>query len=151
MDVVYEFLITLFESLGLYSCQGGLAEHLRGMDIKCKNYSNQSIYSIVFLCIVIVDSIILVNYYFGLLNRIPFNRVWWWIINLLIGSTIVFITAFLYSNNDLETNNICNQLKVTTSDCWGFAITAAIYSIIWSILLSVLIKWKSSVNKKVPF
>jgi hypothetical protein len=152
MNVISEFLITLFESLGLYSSQNGLSEHLRGLDIKCEQgYIRQSIYSMVFLSLFIINAIIVINYYYGVLNRIPFNRFLWWIINVLVGSGIMFFISFLYANNDLVTHNICQDLSVTTSDCLGFGATSAIFSIVWSGTLSVIIKWKSSVNKKVPF
>ncbi len=151
MNAVAEFLITLFESIGLYSTQNGLSEHLRGLDIKGIDYSNQSIYAMVFLCLFIVNSLIVINYYYGILNRIPFNRFLWWLINVIVGATILFFVAFLYANNDFTTGNIYSKLSVTSSDCVGFGFTAAIYSIIWSCILSIIIKWKSSVNKKVPF
>jgi len=151
MNAITEFLITLFESIGLYSTQNGLGEHLRGLDIEGIDYSNQSVYVMVFLCLFIVNLIIIFNYYFGILNRIPFNRFLWWLSNVIVGATILFFVAFLYANNDLTTGNIYSKLSVTSSDCVGFGFTAAIYSILWSLFLSVAIKWKSSVNKKVPF
>lgn len=146
-----EFLITIFESFNLYSTQNGLGEHLRGLDIKGIDYSNQSIYSMVFLSLFIVNALIIINYYYGLLNRIPFNRFFWWLINVLLGSIILFFIAFLYSNNDFVTGNYYPKLSISTSDCVGFGLTAAIFSILWSCVLSILIKWNSSVNKKVPF
>lgn len=146
-----EFLITIFESFNLYSTQNGLGEHLRGLDIKGIDYSNQSIYSMVFLSLFIVNALIIVNYYYGLLNRIPFNRFFWWFINVLLGSVILFFIAFLYSNNDFVTGNYYTKLSISTSDCVGFGLTSAIFSILWCCILTVLIKWNSSVNKKVPF
>jgi hypothetical protein len=151
MDFITEFLITIFESLNLYSVQGGLAEHLRGLDLECSDYTRQSIYSMVFLALFLINSIIIINYYYGMLNRIPFNHIIWWILNVFFGAFIMFFIAFLYSNNDLESDNFCSSLSITTSDCVGFGMTTSIFSIVWSTLLSVLIKWNSSVNKKVPF
>lgn len=146
-----EFLITMFESFNLYSSQMGLGEHLRGLDIKGLNFSNQSIYSMVFLSLFLVNTLIMINYYYGVLNRIPFNRFFWWLLNVIIGSTILFLIAFLYSNNDFVTGNYYPKLSISTSDCIGFGLTSLIFSFIWCCILSVLIKWNSSVNKKVPF
>lgn len=146
-----DFFITLFETLGLYSTQNGLAEHLRGMNLKCEDYTGQSIYNIVFICLVSINSIIIINYYYGIFNRRPFNRWWWWLINVLAGSVILFFIGFMYPNNDLESGNYCKDLVMSTADCSGFGFTASIYSFIWCCLLSMIIKWKSSVNKKVPF
>lgn len=146
-----EFLITIFESLGLYSTQNGLAEHLRGLDLKGQDYSDQSKYSMVFLSLFLINILIIVNYYYGLFNRIPFNKFLWWLLNVIVGSLILFSIAFLYSNNDLETGNYYSQLSITTSDCVGFGLTTAIFSFLFSCIISIMIKWKSSVNKKVPF
>ena len=151
MGFITEFLITIFESLNLYSSQMGLGEHLRGMDLQCLDYSRQSIYAMVFLALFLINTIIMINYYYGVFNRIPFNRFLWWLINMLVGATIMFVIAFLYANNDFSSGDFCPQLDITTSDCLGFGMTTSIFSIIWSCLLSIIIKWKSSVNKKVPF
>ena len=151
MNSITEFLITLFESLGLYSSQSGLGEHLRGLDIQCNNYSGQSIYNMVFLCLFLINAIIMINYYYGIFNRIPFNRWWWWLINSLVGAVILFLVAFIYSNNDLSTGNYCKDLIFKTSDCIGFGLTSAIFSFLFSIGFSLLIKWKSSINKQSPF
>lgn len=146
-----DFFITLFEALGLYSTQNGLGEHLRGLNLTCEDYTGQSIYNTVFICLLSVNSIIIINYYYGIFNRRPFNRWWWWLINVLAGSIALFVIAFMYSNNDLESGNYCKDLIMSTSDCSGFGFTAATYSVAWSCLLSLIIKWKSSINKKVPF
>lgn len=150
MDFITEFLISIFESLNLYSSASGLGEHLRGLNLDCTDYSRQSIYSMVFLALFFVNSIIISNYYYGILNRVPFNTGFWWLLNVFFGALIMFIVAFLYANNDLSSNDFCPDLSVTTSDCIGFGATSAIFSIIWSCLLSVIIKW-NSINKKVPF
>ncbi|MCU7694303.1 hypothetical protein ACFSPU_10790 [Haoranjiania flava] len=151
MKALSEFLIGLFEALGMYSTSNGLGEHLRGLDMACADYTRQSTYNLVFLSLFIINSLIIFNYYYGILNRSGWNNVGKWLLNVLIGAVIIFIIAFVYTNNDLKAGNICNQLRVGVSDCAGFATTAFIYSIIWSILFSILIKWKSSVNRKVPF
>lgn len=151
MDAFVDFLITIFEALSLYSSQNGLGEHLRGLDLKCNDYTGQSIYSLVFICLFAINSVLMVNYYYGIFNRVPFNAWWWWLANSLVGSLILFVISFMYCNNDLATGNYCQSLFMATSDCIGFGITSFIYSFVWCCILSVVIKWKSSVNKKVPF
>lgn len=151
MKFISDFLIGLFEALGFYSTSSGLGEHLRGLDLACADYTQQSTYNVVFLSLFIINSLIIFNYYYGILNRSGWNNIGKWLLNVLIGAVIVFIIAFVYTNNDLKAGNICNQLRVNVSDCLGFAFTAFIYSVIWSVLFSILIKWKSSVNRKVPF
>lgn len=151
MDFIKELLISIFESLEFYSTASGLGEHLRGLNLECENFTRQSIYSMVFLALFLINSIIIINYYYGILNRIPFNRILWWLLNVLFGAIIMFLVAFLYANNDFTSGNVCKTLSITTSDCIGFGATTAIFSIGWSGFLSLVIKWCSSVNKKVPF
>lgn len=146
-----DILPGLFEAIGLYSTSGGLGEHLRGLDNNCQTISRQSAYSIVFLFMIFVNSVIMLNYYYGLLNRSPFNKLGWWLINVLTGAFIIYLIACLGPYRDLVNQNYCDQLIFHGGDCMGFGLTAAIYSMIWSVLLSLFIKWKSIVNKKIPF
>ncbi|WP_343675222.1 hypothetical protein [Chitinophaga sp.] len=146
-----DILPALFEAVGLYSSSGGLGEHLRGLDVNCQTMSRQSAYNIVFLSIIFVNALILFNYYYGLFNRHPFNKVGWWLGNILVGAIINYLVAYLGPHRDLINNRFCEQLSFQDSDCVGFGLTAAIYSMVWSTLLSVLIKWKSIYNKKIPF
>jgi magnesium-transporting ATPase (P-type) len=146
-----EILRGLFEATGLYSTSGGLGEHLRGLDVDCQTMSRQSVYSIVFLFMIFVNAVIMLNYYYGLLNRYPFNKFGWWLMNVFTGAFIIYLIAYLEPHRDLVNKNYCEQLSFHNDDCMGFGLTAAIYSVTWSVLLSLLIKWKSIVNKKIPF
>ena len=151
MNAISNFLITLFESFGLYSDSNGLGDHLRGLDIKCSDYINQNNYNIVFICLFLINTTIMVNYYYGIHNRPKFTKLLPWILHSLSGAIILFLIAFLCSNNDISTGNFCKDLNIKTSDCFGFASVAAIYSLIWNFIISLLLKLKSSNNKKVPF
>jgi hypothetical protein len=146
-----DILPGLFEAIGLYSTSGGLGDHLRGMGIDCHDFSRQSAYHMVFLVMIFADIIIMLNYYYGLLNRYPFNKVVWWLVNVLAGALTIYLIAYLGPHKDLVNSDYCEQLVFHESDCMGFGFTAAIYSVIWSVLLSPLLKWKSIVNKKIPF
>ncbi|SJZ77562.1 hypothetical protein SAMN04488128_1011551 [Chitinophaga eiseniae] len=146
-----EFVIALFESLGLYSDANGLGEHLRGLDLSCTGFTRTSLYNQVFIWLFVINTVVVVNYYYLFFNRRPWNKWWVWLVNVLVAALIVAYIAYAMPHNDLETNNICQQLSVTDNDCVGFATAAAIYSVIWSFIVSLIIKWKSGVNKKVPF
>ena len=126
-----DWLIGFFEALNLYSSQNGLGEHLQGLDVQCNDYTRQSIYNMVFIWLFTVNSLVIINYYYGLFNRRPFNRWWWWLINALAGSVVVFGAAFMYSDNDLSTGNYCKDLQMSEGDCLGFGLTAAIFSFFW--------------------
>lgn len=152
MSSFSDFLITLFESFGLYSSQNGLGEHLRGLDAhNCSDYTGQSIYNMVFIYLFAINSLVVINYYYGLFNRVPWNAWWKWLLNILVSAFIVSVIAYMYPNNDLSTGSYCKDLHMNSSDCMGFGLTAFIYSFIWSCILSFLIKWKSGINRKVPF
>jgi len=153
-----DFLASIFEIFGFYSTSNGginppgLGEHLLGLTIECAPPSGGlSIYFIVFLCIVTLNTIIILNYYYGFFNRVKFTNLLTWFLNIMISSGIIFLIAYLYANNDFETKNYCQTLTITKSDCVGFGLSAFIYAIIWSLIISFIIKWKSSNNKKVPF
>lgn len=151
MEAISEILISLFESLGLYSSSNGLGDHLRGLDVECNDYVNQSIYNLVFLCVFLINGFILLNYYYGLFNRVKFTNLFTWLINISIGALILFLISFIYTNNDFISGNYCQDLSITTEDCIGFGLVSAIFSILWSLIFSFIIKWWSINNKKVPF
>ena len=146
------FFANLCNVFGLYG--QGLHEHLMGIDKDC-NYTeasaSQSIYILVFFCLLIINSLIMVNYYYGSFNRPKFSKIIYWLLNVLLGSIFLFAIAFFYTNNDLEAENFCDQLIIYRADCIGFGITVAIYSIVWSLIFSVIIKFSSKNNKKIPF
>lgn len=146
-----DILTGLFEAIGFYSTSGGLGEHLRGLDVDCQTMSRQSTYSIVFFSMIVLNAVIMLNYYYGLLNRYPFNKFGWWLINVFTGAFIIYVIAYLGPHKDLVNRNYCGELNFHDGDCMGFGLTAAIYSMTWSVFLSLFIKWKSIVNKKIPF
>jgi hypothetical protein len=148
---VIDFLTTIFEAIKLYSTSSGLGEHLKGMATDCSNYTRPSIYNTVFLSMLIINFVVVWNYYYGLFNKVPWNRTWKWLLNIVAGALIVFGIAFIYSNKDISTQNYCNQLQINKSDCIGFGITAAIYSLLYSVVMSAAMKWGSIANKKIPF
>lgn len=151
MSSIVRFLIGLFNQLGLYSGQNGLDEHLKGLDLECNDYTRQSIYGLVFIWLFVINTAVVLNYYYGFFNRVPWNTWGRWLMNILFSALVVFIIAYLSAYNDFSKGNFCQDLMITNRDCIGFGLTAAIYSLLWSVILSILIKWKSSVNKKVPF
>jgi uncharacterized membrane protein YbhN (UPF0104 family) len=151
MNLISNFFISIFESFGFYSSANGLGEHLKGLDVKCSDYTNQSIYNIIIICIFLISSLLIVNYYYGLFNRPNFTNRLTWILHVLISSLIIFVISFLYAYNDYSTGNYCKELSMTSNDCIGFGFATAIFSTLWCIIFSMIIKWKSNNNKKIPF
>lgn len=151
MHSLLDFLTTLFESLSLYSGRNGLGDHLRGLDILCTDFTERSIYNIVFISLFTFNTLFVFNYYYALFNRVPFNVWWKWLLNIIASSLAVAVVAFIYSNNDLNAGNYCSDLHIDIADCTGFAATTFIFSFVWCCVFSLIIKWWSSVNRKVPF
>ena len=147
MNTLSEILAVLFESLGLYTTSNGLGDHLRGLDVSCNENTGQSIYNIIFLSLATVNSLLMYNYYYGLFDRANFTNIWTWLANALAGAAILFAIAYLYSSSGSH----CSQLTISNSDYFGFGVVASIFSLLWSLMFSFMIKWKSDNNKKVPF
>ena len=150
MDTITEFLINVFESLGLYSTNRGLGSLLKGMDKTCNGYTGDVIYNWVFLCWFFINTAIMVNYYRGIFNRPPFNKITWWLVNMLAGAVLLLFIAYFYANGAYGEKH-CASLTITAGDCWGFGFAAAIISFLWCVLLSLVLKIVSTVNKKIPF
>ena len=48
MESITNLFVVLFESFGLYSTEGGLGDHLIGLDMNCNDASSQNIYNMIF-------------------------------------------------------------------------------------------------------
>lgn len=153
MNPITQFLINIFQSLNWYSRENGLGQHLKGLNIAtCEGFTGQNIYGLVFIFFFVINTAIVVNYYYGLFNRVPCNTWGWYLLNLFFGALIMFLIAFTYAHHDLVDKHHCRDLVFDLSDCLGFGFTAAFWSVCWSVLVSYVIKWKSSVNRSVnPF
>jgi hypothetical protein len=150
MESISSFFVNLFDALNLFSTANGLGDHLKGMDIACNDFTNQNIYNIVFLWFLGINVLFLINYYYGFLNRSPFNKLIVWGINMLLSALLVGVVAFFYAHNSYAVGNICPQINISDADSFGFGATAFIYSLLFFFLFSLVIKWKSN-NKKIPF
>lgn len=151
MESITNLFVVLFESFGLYSTEGGLGDHLIGLDMNCNDASSQNIYNMIFLSILFINIAFALNYYYGLFNRQKFANIFsWFILSNLICGVIIFCIAFFNSYNDFSTANYCNQLNISINDCMGFALTALIWSIIFHFIISLGLKLKSTNNKKLP-
>lgn len=135
-----------------FSYSRDLHAHLKGMDITCNTYSSgTTIYGYVAIMLLIVAPIITINFYYGIFNRPKFASIWVWLLNVIVASIIIFCCAFMQPTSDLRHSRYCKDLNFSTTDCMLFGFTAATYTLIACILVSLAIKWWSLNNKKIPF
>lgn len=74
----------------------------------------------------------------------------WWFIYLGINATINISIALWYTMTPLINNEIDPDDMWTYLDCFGFSIANTLWSILFFIIISLLIKW-GSIAKYIPF
>ncbi|MDI9358306.1 MAG: hypothetical protein QM528_05125 [Phycisphaerales bacterium] len=146
-----DIFIGAFELFHLYSTS--LSEHLRGFNIQCNGYTGPNIYLFVLILFFIVNTAIVINYYYGLFNHPKFTKRINWAFGVLLSSLIMFAIAWNYPYQDIQNHQVCKTLLPNISgwDCFGFGLTAFIWSLIYCTALSFFIKSGSTSNKRIPF
>ncbi len=125
------FFASLYEWFGLMPLYSrDLGDHLRGYDITCSGYIGTPWYayigSVMFLLTIFLYALL-----YHIIDSPRFMRKYhWWIFALIIVS-LNFLIAFLIPFNSLQAGDYCNQLNLSVSDCIGFGLSNAI----WSLLL----------------
>lgn len=142
--VLYEFF---GEHLGLFKID--LLSELRGDVCSEESGLHENYFTYILICLFVINILFKVNYYKGLLDQVPYNKFWVWLLNCFISALIVSIITYVYSYNTLA--NHCSGFVYDISSCYGLAITSFIYSFVLCFLLSMGLKSLSKVNKKVPF
>ena len=150
MESIIDFLIASFEGLGLYSTIKGLGDHLAGFDMQ-GTWNGPNVYLNVCLTMFVTCALFVFNYYYGLFNRVKFSVIWYWISNLAICVLIVGGIAYGYAARDLPAGMHSNQIHFSDTDCIGFGSTAAIYSALLFVIFSLIFKWGSRNQSKIPF
>lgn len=143
-----DFFAPLYEVFNLYSLD--LAEHLRGFNTDCTAYDAQAYYVLVGLLLLGISLLATLVYYY-LINRPAFSQWYHWLIILLINALIQGAIAFSLTNNDVSIGLYCEELNITSNDCFGFAFSNFIWGIIVYFLFSMVVKWWSTNGKKSPF
>ncbi len=141
-----------FDKVFRSSYSSDLHQHLKGLDIaRGESYSGTNIYAWITIWIFMLSLVLMINFYYGLFDRPKFSNFWAWLLNLLASASSIFVMAFLRSTNDLKHANYYKELHFNSADCMLFAFTATSYSVFFCIIFSLLMKWWSLNNKKVPF
>jgi hypothetical protein len=141
-----------FDKLPRLGYASDLHKHLKGLDPNsfCESYTGTDIYTWISIWMMGVSLILIINFYYGLLNRPKCSKFIYWLLNILATGTIIFGLAYTRVNDDLNNHNYCEELSFGATDCMLFGMTAAVYAIILSIIISFIIKWGSLHNKKIP-
>ena len=144
-------MMNLWENLPQISYASGLHEHLKGMAIDCSSYSNQNVYQFMSICMFFVCLAGALNFYFGVFDRPIFSNHMGWFTNGVVLSLILSLVGFFKASAGLPESNHCSDLIFFRTDCIFFAINIFIYSNFLFFLFSLILKWFSVDNKKVPF
>ena len=141
---------SIFESFSLFSTANGLGDHLAGYGINC-DYTGADIYRTITYFTVGINLFIVLNYYYGLFNLVKLSKLWVWLVNLIGSALITGFIAYGYAAQALPDGEHCKNLNFSAADCTGFGLTTASLSSIVFIILSIILKWGSSHQSKVPF
>jgi hypothetical protein len=144
--------MSFFNHLPKLGYSRDLHKHLRGLSVTtCDSYNGDAVYQITSIVIIIVSLLLMANYYYGLFNNPRYTRRRIWLIHLFVAATISGTFAYHRAANGLPQGRHCDQISFSVLDCALFGFTAAIYTCLLCFLFSLLLKWKSIANKKIPF
>lgn len=143
--------MSFFDHLFFGGYSQDLHEQLKGLSADCSSYNGSNVYQATAIVLLLVSLVLLLNYYYGLFNdpRFTYRRVW--LLHILVACLIVGGFAYLSAASYLPEEKHCSDLHFGALDCSLFALTEMGYTAIVCILLSLLLKWKSVSNKKIPF
>lgn len=99
--------------------------------------------------VLLISSLIISGIYYYLVAPVRKQTLKWFLFSF-VNCAINFGFALYYTMTPLINNEIEPELQWTTLDCIFFGITNVIWSFIGFILISLIIKWKSTC-KYVPF
>lgn len=128
-----------------------LHQQLKGLSADCEGYTGNSLYQLTSIIMLAVSLVIMLNYYYGLFNNPRFTHRWVWLVNLVVACFITGGFAYSRAVSYLPDERHCTDIHFTLLDCSLFAFTVMVYTAVICILLSLVIKWKSISNKKIPF
>lgn len=143
--------MSFFDSILRFSYSRDLHQHLKGLSVDCTGYTGTAVYQLVSLTLLAVSLVIMLNYYYGLFNHPRHTRRWVWLVNILVACGIVGIVAYFMSSAGLNEERHCKDIHFTAMDCLLFAATSMLYTFIVCFIWSMLFKWASVANKKIPF
>ena len=130
-----EFFAQLYSWFGFFPYSADLDTHLRGYDITCSAYIGTPLYLYVGIFMLVSVFVAYILQY-HVINSTSFNKKHHWWITALIIVALNFFVAFWLPYHDLQSANVCAQLRISTSDCVGFGISGAVWAFIAFTLLT---------------
>lgn len=143
--------MSLFDHLFRLGYSRDLHQQLKGLSPDCSGYSGNAVYQMSGIVMIATSLLLMLNYYYGLFNNPRFTHRRVWLLNILIACGIVWLFAYFSAIDYLPDEKHCTDIHFTYLDCALFAFTQIIYTVICCFLCSLLFKWKSIANKKIPF
>jgi len=158
MNTFFELLRSIFESIpyneDLMKCLAAVFDNCEGQ------FSEHAYYGDIFLWFLGVNTLFIINYYFGYFNRAPFNTKKTFFINILLSCIVLYIISYSISSNVFSSfPKECtgNNKSFETYDFLFFGLVSAIWSFVYCILLTAFFKFlfhfkpELSKNRNVPF
>lgn len=142
--------MNFFDHLVRLGYSHDLHEQLKGLDMEGETNGN-SIYQLTGFLIIGISLLTMLNYYYGLFNNPRFTHRRTWLLNLLVPSTAIGLFAYFQAARYLPEDKHYSELHFSITDCALFGVNEMLLCMIACLLWSLLLKWKSVANKKIPF
>jgi len=131
-----ELFAYFFEFFGSPLYSDDLVDHLRGYGIECDgNYNGTHWYFTVGWAMIGITGFFYALQY-HIIDSVKFyKRIHWWL-NALVIVVLNFSLAFGGIYNEVSSENFCNELVISTSDCINFGMSVGLWSLIIFMLLT---------------
>lgn len=144
--------MSFFDHLPRLGYSRDLHQHLKGLSAStCNDYQGDAIYQLTAIVLLAVSAAIMLNFYYGIFNRPRYTHRLVWLLQLLAASVFTGVFAYNRAAAGLPEEKHCASIRFSTLDCLLFGVTVGVYTWLICFLFSMLLKWKSTVNKKIPF
>lgn len=143
--------MSFFNHLPRLGYSRDLHQQLKGLAADCSGYHGDAVYQFTFIVLLIVSLVLMLNYYYGLFNDPRFTHRRFWLMQILVACGLNGLFAYFRSAAFLPEDKHCDQIHFSALDCGLFSFSVMMYTFITCVLISLLIKWKSITNKKIPF
>ncbi len=134
MGTIYDLMLSLF---GM-----DLAEHMWGWWEPDGNFTKQNLFNLVGIMLIGTSLFFVLSFYF-VINHPRFNRWYHWILLAILTFFCNLFIGFSIPYADLVNQNISPDLTFTYTNCLGFGLVNAFYSLILFIILSFIFRWWS--------
>lgn len=143
--------MSVFDYLPHLGYSGDLHQQLKGLAPDCSGYQGAAVYQLTAIVTLALSFLAMLNYYYGLCNNPRFTHRRVWLLHLLTAGLLCGLFAYYRAVSYLPEERHCADIHFSGIDCLMFGLTTMAYSLVAGVLFSLLLKWKSVSNKKIPF